>query len=645
MKTLNIGILAHVDAGKTSLTERLLFDAGVIGHLGSVDHGDTQTDTLDLERRRGITIKSAVVAFTSGHTRITLIDTPGHSDFIAEVERALRVLDGAVLVVSAVEGVQAQTRVLMRTLKRLGIPVLIFANKIDRMGARDRELLDVIREKLAPRCLAMSTVTGLGTATAVSMPRADPAFATELGELLADGDDAFLASYVDDQVSPEGLRAELARQVGRGELHPVLFGSAITGTGVADLVTAVRELLPSAPRTAGPLRATVFKIDRGRAGEKIAYARLHAGSLAPRQRIPFYRRESAGVSELIGRVSAVEIFGGDGDTAHAGDVVRLRGLREVRIGDQLGSPADLPDRGVFAPPSLESVVEPVRPEQAAALYAALERLSEQDPLIGVRRHAGEVSVRLYGEVQKEVVRSMLAQEYGLDVTFARTRTLYVEKPTGTGAALEEMDAGQRLYYFATVGLRVEPGPPGSGVTFGLSVELGALPLAFHKAIEETVHDTLRQGLHGWEVIDCAVTLTHTAYFSPISAAGDFRRMTPLALMAALREAGTRVYEPVNRFELEVPAGAASAVLLKLTELRAVPGEPAIGATTCVLHGTIPAGHMREFEEALPGLSQGEGVLLSEFDAYRPYPGAPPERPRTGVNPLDRKEYLAFTPRR
>ncbi len=643
MKTLNIGILAHVDAGKTSLTERLLFEAGVIGRLGSVDRGDTQTDSLELERRRGITIKSAVVAFTTGDTRITVIDTPGHSDFIAEVERALRVLDGAVLVVSAVEGVQAQTRVLMRTLNRLGIPVLIFANKIDRMGARDDALLDVIREKLAPRCLALSTVTGLGTADAVSTPRtvADPAFAAELGELLADGDDNFLASYVDDQVTPAGYRAELARQVGRGALHPALFGSAITGTGVADLVTAVRELLPPAPVDEGPLRATVFKIERGRAGEKTAYARLHAGSLAPRQQLPFYRRESGGVTELTGRVSALEIFGSDGDTAHAGDVVRLRGLREVRIDDQLGSPGDLPGR-VFAPPSLESIVEPAHPAQASALFAALERLSEQDPLIGVRRHEHSVSVRLYGEVQKEVIRSTLAQEFDLDVTFAQTRTLYVEKPVGTGAALEEMDPGERLYYFATVGLRVAPG---SGLTFGLSVELGALPLAFHKAIEESVRDTLRQGLRGWEVLDCAVTLTHTAYFSPVSAAGDFRRMTPLVVMAALEQAGTRVHEPVDRFELEVPITAVSAVLLKLAELRAIPGEPVTGPSTCVLRGTIPAGHVPAFERALPGLSQGEGVFLSEFEAYRPYPGPPPERPRIGVNPLDRKDYLAHTPRR
>jgi ribosomal protection tetracycline resistance protein len=617
VKTLNIGILAHVDAGKTSLTERLLFEAGVIGHLGSVDRGDTQTDSLELERRRGITIRSAVVSFVTGDTRITLIDTPGHSDFIAEVERALRVLDGAVLVVSAVEGVQAQTRVLMRTLRRLGIPTLIFVNKIDRMGARD--LLPDVRAKLAPRTIALSTAT-----------------TDELAELLADGDDTFLESYVDERVDAAACRAELARQVARGVLHPVLHGSAITGAGVAELVAAMAELLPATERTGdGPLHATVFKIDRGRAGEKIAYARLHAGSLAARQRISFYRGET----EFTGRVSAVEVAGDE--VALAGDVARVRGLRELRIGDRLGSPGRTRD-GVFAPPSLETVVRPVRPEQAAALFTALTRLSEEDPLIDVRRRDHDVSVRLYGEVQKEVLRSMLAEGAGINVTFEQTRTLYVEKPVGRGEAVEELDPEQRLYFFATVGLRVEPGP---GVKFGLSVELGSLPLAFHKAIEETVHTTLEQGLYGWEVLDCAVTLTHTAFFSPLSAAGDFRKMTPLVLMAALKQAGTRVHEPVHRFELEIPANAVSAVLLKLADLRGIPGEPVAGPTSCTLHGTIPAAHVHEFEQALPALSQGEGVFLSEFEDYRPCPGPPPTRPRTGDNPLHRKEYLAQVARR
>ena len=615
MQTLTIGILAHVDAGKTSLTERLLFEAGVIGHLGSVDGGDTQTDSLELERRRGITIKSAVVAFTTGGRRVTLVDTPGHSDFIAEVERSLRVLYGAVLVVSAVEGIQAQTRVLMRTLTRLGLPVLVFVNKIDRMGAQEGPLLDALRAKLSPRCVALSTVTGLGTAQAKPSPLP---FGEELAEALAD-DDRFLTAYVAGEVSEEDYRDALVRQVGLGAVHPVLFGSAITGAGVGELVTAVRELFPGRARDgAGPLDATVFKIERGRAGEKIAYTRVLSGTLAPRQPFPFYRRENDGtVAELTGRASAVRVYEHGATpvegTALAGDVARVWGLKDVRIGDRLGSPEHLPAQGFFAPPSLETVVHPVDPDQGVALYAALERLSEQDPFITIRRRGPELSVRLYGEVQKEVVRSTLAEEFGVNVRFEESRTLYVERLAGTGAFVQSPAPDERVYFWATVGLRVEPAAPGSGVGYALGVELGSLPLAFHRAIEETVRETLR----GRSVIDCLVTLTHTRFYPPLSTAGDFRGMTELVLREAVRRAGTRVHEPVHTFEAEVPTAAVSAVLRKLVELRAVPGEPTVRGEVCTVDGTIPAASVHELVQALPALAQGEGVFFSEFGGYRP----------------------------
>lgn len=244
MHTLNLGILAHVDAGKTSLTERLLHTAGVIDEIGSVDKGSTRTDSLALERQRGITIKSAVVSFAVDDTTVNLIDTPGHPDFIAEVERVLSVLDGAVLVVSAVEGVQAQTRVLMRTLRRLRIPTLVFVNKIDRGGARCGSVLRDIAEKLTPAVVAMGSVDAPGGRDARCAPyhRTDARFTDRLTELLADHDDALLAAYVENgAVLPyDRLRDELATQTGRSLVHPVYFGSAITGAGVDALIAGVR---------------------------------------------------------------------------------------------------------------------------------------------------------------------------------------------------------------------------------------------------------------------------------------------------------------------------------------------------------------------------------------------------------------------
>ncbi|HEY2985099.1 MAG TPA: GTP-binding protein, partial [Jatrophihabitantaceae bacterium] len=217
MQTLNLGILAHVDAGKTTLTERLLYAAGVIDEIGSVDDGSTQTDSMALERQRGITIKSAVVSFVVNDVTVNLIDTPGHPDFIAEVERVLSVLDGAVLVVSAVEGVQVQTRILMRTLQRLRIPTLIFVNKIDRGGAQYADVLQSISERLDPSIIAMGTTRGLGTRSPEFFPydAAETGFADGLADLLVDHDDALLAAYVDGPVSYIKLRAGLAAQTKR----------------------------------------------------------------------------------------------------------------------------------------------------------------------------------------------------------------------------------------------------------------------------------------------------------------------------------------------------------------------------------------------------------------------------------------------
>src|SRR5215467_14370595 len=284
--------VARVDAGKTTLTERLLYDSGVIDQLGAVDAGTTQTDSMPLERRRGITIKSAVVSFPIGDISVNLIDTPGHPDFIAEVERALGVLDGAVLVISAVEGVQPQTRVLMRALRRQRVPALMFVNKIDRRGADRDRVLRAISERLTPAIVAMGTVRDPGTRGAGFTPAngADAAFTARLAEVLAERNEAILAAYVQGGPGPSyrRLRAELVEQARRGDVHPVFFGSALTGAGVDSLMSGIAELLPSARRDGdGRPSGRVFKIERGAAGEKIAYVRMFSGTVLTRERVRF----------------------------------------------------------------------------------------------------------------------------------------------------------------------------------------------------------------------------------------------------------------------------------------------------------------------------------------------------------------------
>jgi ribosomal protection tetracycline resistance protein len=559
VSTLNLGILAHVDAGKTSLTERLLFTAGVIGEIGRVDDGSTQTDTLALERQRGITIKSAVASFAIDDLTVNLIDTPGHPDFIAEVERVLSVLDGVVLVISAVEGVQAQTRVLMRTLQRLRLPTLIFVNKIDRAGAQDERVLRAIAERLTPDVIAMGSATGLGTRS--------PGFTP--------------------------------------------FGAP--------------------------------------AGEKVAYVRMFSGLVRTRDRVRFG-------DDRAGKVTAISVFDRGpavrtGSVA-AGQIGKLWGLAEIQVGDPIGRPGQAPARRYFRPPTLETVVVPRRPAASGALHVALAQLAEQDPLINLRQDnvRREILVSLYGEVQKEVIQATLADDFGIDVEFRETTTICIERPAGTGAAVEIIDQAPNPF-LATVGLRVDPAPAGSGVRFRREIELGSLPFSFLKAIEETTTETLRQGLYGWQVTDCTVTLTRSGYWprqshahgtfdaGMSSTAGDFRNLTPLVLMSALRRGGTRVCEPVLRFRLEIPADASGPVLPVLVKLGALPQAPASRGPWCVLDGEIPAAQVRQLEQQLPGLTRGEGMLETAFGRYRPVRGAVPVRPRSDRDPLNRKEYL------
>ena len=663
MKTLNLGIVAHVDAGKTTLTERLLHAAGVIDEIGRVDDGNTQTDTLTLERQRGITIKSAVVSFVIDDVTVNLIDTPGHPDFIAEVERVLNVLDGAVLVVSAVEGVQSQTRLLMRTLHRLNIPTLIFVNKIDRSGAQRERLLRSIAERLTPAIIPMGLASGLGTRSPGFTPygAADADFTSDLVDLLADHDDAFLATYVDDEaaVSYRRLCGELAAQTGKALVHPVYFGSAVTGAGVDELISGITELLPAAEGDVdGPVSGTVFKVERAPAGEKIAYVRMFSGTVRVRDLLRFDRGEE-------GKVTGVSVFERGSAVQHAavvaGQIGKLRGLGEVRIGDAIGEPRTTQERHYFAPPTLETVVVPRHPADKGVLHVALTQLAEQDPLINVRQDDSrqEIFVSLYGEVQKEVIGATLANDYDIDVEFRETTTICVERPIGVGTAVDLLPEARSptTPFLATIGLRIEPAMNGSGVQFGLDVKVGSIPIhvyktveAFHEAMERTVRESLRQGIYGWEVTDCIVTMTECDYQAPPrgwpgTTASDYRLLTPLVLMGALKQAGTVVCEPIHRFHLEIPSDMFGATVSSLARLRATPQTQEMRGSSYVLEGEVPADRVHALQQQLPALTRGEGLVEFEFGSYRVIRGKAPTRPRTDYNPLNRKVYLLHHMRR
>ena len=655
MRTLNLGILAHVDAGKTTLTERLLFTAGAIDRVGSVDAGTTQTDSLELERERGITIRSAVASFLVGDLAVNLVDTPGHPDFIAEVERVLGVLDGAVLVVSAVEGVQPQTPLLFRALQRLRVPTLIFVNKVDRAGADPDRVVAAMRRRLSS-----GVVPAASTDAASRIARI---------ETLAEHDEGVLAAYLDDDASldDDRLRIALATQTRAILAYPVFFGSAALGIGIDDLLAGIEGLLGVVPADTDPdddVYGRVFKIERTPSGERVAYVRLFAGTLRPRQRVRVGGGDEA-------KPTSIRVFAPPGsmrrDILTAGGMATVRGLGAVRVGDAIGSPP--PGEALtarFPRPALEALVVARRPEEQGSLRAALNQLAEQDPLIDVRQddHRHEIAVSLYGEVQKEVIGATLERDYGIVAEFRETTTVCIERPGGLGVAEEIIRAKTKTNitgrsspdstnpFMATLAVRLEPAPFGSGVAVRFDVEPRYVPLylfktpdVFRSQLAAYVHEALEEGLAGWQVTDCTVTITDCGYASPATSAADYRRLTELVVATALERAGTWVCEPLADLSLEMPTETAPGVLTVLGRLGGrVTGQFSAGGITRA-SAVLAVARVRTLQHQLPGLSMGEGVLEWRPGGYQPIGDDPPRRERSRPSPLDRDAWLASLAKR
>jgi ribosomal protection tetracycline resistance protein len=670
MRTLNLGILAHVDAGKTTLSERLLFTAGAIDHVGSVDAGTTQTDSLELERERGITIRSAVASFLVGDLAVNLVDTPGHPDFIAEVERVLGVLDGAILVVSAVEGVQPQTPLLFRALQRLRVPTLLFVNKVDRSGADPDAVVAAIARRLSPSVVPMARVVepGGGAAAVVALAADDDEHRSRLTEVLAENDEAILREFVDGAagLSYPRLRYALAAQTRDCKVHPVFFGSAAKGIGIAPLLAGVDELLGGVMRDRdAAVSGRVFKIERTASGERVAYVRLFAGTLRPRQRIRVGAGEEA-------KPTSIKVFAPAGaprrDTLVAGEMATVRGLGAIRVGDAVGEPppgAEATAR--FPRPALEAVVYPLNPAEAGSLRAALAQLAEQDPLIDVRQddHRHEIAVSLYGEVQKEVIQATLERDYGIAAEFRETTTVCIERPARAGEAVEVIRAKTHTNitgrsspestnpFKATLALRIEPAAFGSGLAFRSEADHRLVPLyLFHDVptfvgqMETYVREALEEGLAGWQVTDCVVTMTESGYMSPETAPADFRRLTQLVLAQALEQAGTWVCEPLADISLEMPAQTGPGVLAALGRLGGrVTGQFSANGQSHA-SAVLPVARVRTLQHQLPGLSMGEGILEARPGGYQPVGGEnPPRRERSSPSPLDRDAWLASLTKR
>ena len=441
---------------------------------------------------------------------------------------------------------------------------------------------------------------------------------------------------------PHLLQEALAAQTARALVHPVFFGSAVTGDGLESLVTGITELLPAAAGDSeGAASGTVFKIERGASGEKVAYVRMFSGTIHVRERLQF----GPGLED---KITAIAVFeqgpAVQRPEVSAGAVAKLWGLAEIQIGDRIGELAAAEASHHFSPPTLESVVAAERPDDGARLRTALAQLAEQDPLIDVRQDDDrqEVSVSLYGEVQKEVIQATLLDEFGLAVTFRETTPIYIERPIRTGEGIEVLHA-ETNPFLATIGLRIEPAPDGFGIDFRLQVDPRTTPLYVYKTLDgfaermdQYVREALHDGLYGWDVTDCIVTMTKCTYSvpdgppsrrGPLSTAADFRKLTPLVVRQALERAGTVVCEPMAHVRVELPAEAIGAVTAALARLGAAVETPSLQRQLATIEAVLSTTQAQELQRRLPGLTSGEGVVDSGFAGYRPVSGEPPTRRR------------------
>lgn len=614
MKPINLGILAHVDAGKTTVTEALLYHSGVKREMGRVDSGTTTTDAMALERQRGMTIRASTVSFTWEGVKINLIDTPGHMEFIAEVERALSVLDGVILVLSAREGVQSQTRVIFEKLKERKIPTLLFVNKLDRVGADLAALSRDIAVSLSPDGIWMQAAAGVGTRN-LRIEDLPPDEGT-LQERILERSDALLERYVNGEaIAKAEYAAELIRLTRQGKAFPIWMGAALHDIGVAALLPAVAHFLCGQGDVSAPLSARVYKVEWAEARRKRIYLRVFEGALDVRAQVAL-----AGQEQPL-RVKALYALR-DGrilptQRLEAGDIGLMTDEPGLRCGDLLGVPPSGARAYPAAVPLLHGSMAPELPEQRAALLAALTELVQEDPFLELRlnERTDEICLRFFGALQAEILQALLLERYGLPVRVSALRTVYKQTPCKpVTASIRLGQAGN--FHRAGIALSLEPLPAGSGVVYETRVSYGDLEKPFQNGAREGLLQGLGEGL-GEEVTDVKLTFLEADYDSVTGTPAAFRRLGPEVVRLALETAGVRRLEPWQRFTLRAPLDVQRQTLALLHESRAVLESVTADPEEMAVRGRAPLEAFQAVPAAFQVLTKGRGLLDVRFDRYLP----------------------------
>lgn len=643
LNKINIGIVAHVDAGKTTVTENLLYFSGAIKKPGRVDSGNTQTDNMELERKRGITIKTSAISFNYENVKINILDTPGHTDFVSEVERSLSILDGAIIVISAVEGIQSYTKVLFDTLKELNIPTIIFINKTDRVGSNSKKLVEQIRKNLSKDIIVLQEVFSEGSKEMYLGGLYSNSVIEDIITYLSDYDDDVLEAYLDDEAIDKNLIKNKVIQYSKmGKLYPVLFGSALNGIGIQNLLNGIIEYLPySHGNDDEALSAVIFKIDNSEPEDKKIYVRLFNGQLNIRDTILTSDKKEV---EKIKKISVLNNCRQlSASFISAGDIGIIHGIKGLKIGDSIGIVSDKIKNISIAQPTLKTKVSAVNPNDNSKLYDILKLLAEEDPLLEleVGDLLNDIYLNLFGEIQMEILESIIKEKYGFDINFSDATTIYKEAPKGTGASIAHFNEPMNPFR-AAVGIKVEPLEEGLGLQYISEVSTGFLPKTFQNAIEEAVYSTCKQGLLGWEVTDIKVTLYYGTFDSVTSTPSDFRNLTPMVLMEAIYEAKTDLLEPLYKFIIRVPQTAAGRTLSDLEKLRAVIDVIDNEDENFIVQGLIPVNTSKKYKLELDSYTEGKGVFTTKFYGYKKIPldlGHTKEKIR--IDPLNKKMYISY----
>ena len=634
MNIINIGILAHVDAGKTTLTESLLYASGTISEPGSVEKGTTRTDTMFLERQRGITIQTAVTSFQWHRCKVNIVDTPGHMDFLAEVYRSLAVLDGAILVLSAKDGVQAQTRVLFHALRKLNIPTIIFINKIDQVGVDLQGVYQSVRDKLSADIIIKQTVSLSSKITLTENTSA------EVWDSVIENNDELLAKYIaGESISQKELAQEEQRRVQDASLLPVYHGSAKNGLGIQQLMDAVIGLFQSTKEQgSAALCGRVFKVEYTDCGQRLVYLRLYSGTLRLRDTVALAGREKLKITEM--RIpSKGEIV--RTDTAHKGEIVILPS-DSLRLNDILGDKTQLP-REMWSDvpfPMLRTTITPKTAEQRDRLLDALTQIADTDPLLHyeVDSTTHEIILSFLGRMQLEVVSALLTEKYKIETAVKEPTVIYLERPLKVASHTIHIEVPPNPFW-ASIGLSVTPLPLGSGVKYESRVSLGYLNQSFQNAVMDGIRYGLGQGLYGWNVTDCKICFEYGLYYSPVSTPADFRSLAPIVLEQALKKSGTQLLEPYLSFTLYAPQEYLSRAYHDAPKYCATIETAQIKKDEVVFTGEIPARCIQAYRTDLAFYTNGRSVCLTELKGYQATVGEPVIQPRRPNSRLDKVRHM------